>query len=328
MLRANFYFVVFFVVLLPSTSDVFAHGSMVVPESRVYSCYRNNPENPIDSACLAAKNVAGPQAFYDWNGINQANANGNHRAVVPDGQLCAGGQRKFSGLNLARPDWQATPIMPKANGTFDFEFWATAPHATRDWIFFVTRQGYRGNSPLKWGDVTEFCRLGSIPLSQGSRYIMNCPLPPVSGKHVIYTTWQRADSAEAFYTCTDVVLNNNRNSSWISEVPLRARSNLSEGSIVILRFFNRDGNDIENVQYIVGAGSTSAKDWALGFAKAVNSQSQYARIGILNLDSDVITPKNSAATNLVYIKSGLELSYEIDIQFPVSTSRHSAESNR
>ncbi|MDP5211077.1 lytic polysaccharide monooxygenase auxiliary activity family 9 protein, partial [Microbulbifer sp. 2205BS26-8] len=110
---------------------------------------------------------------------NQAAANGNHRAVVPDGTLCAGGQTKFAGLDLPRNDWEATPIVPKADGTFDFEFKGTAPHATRDWVFYVTRQGYVPSEPLEWSDLFEFCRLGNVPLSADSRYILNTNMHPV-----------------------------------------------------------------------------------------------------------------------------------------------------
>ncbi|MCX2833669.1 Predicted carbohydrate-binding protein, contains CBM5 and CBM33 domains [Microbulbifer thermotolerans] len=301
--------------LMLSASQALAHGTMVVPESRVYNCFLNNPENPSDPACAAAKDFAGTQAFYDWNGINQAAANGNHRAVVPDGQLCAGGNAKFAGLDLARADWQATPIAPKSDGTFEFEFWATAPHATQEWVFYVTRQGYTPDTPLKWSDLFEFCRLGEVPLSANNRYKLNCPLPPVSGKHVIYTTWQRSDSGEAFYTCTDVILGNAA-SPWADEGDFSAQTDLAEGSSVTLRLFNSSGNDMESVRYTVTAGATSAADWAYGFARMVNNHSQYARIGVLDPNSGEVTPVRSADGNRVYTLADLNLSHEIDIQVP------------
>ncbi|MCW8127221.1 lytic polysaccharide monooxygenase [Microbulbifer halophilus] len=292
-----------------------AHGTMSVPESRVYNCFLNNPENPSDPACAAAKEVAGSQAFYDWNGINQASADGNHRAVVPDGQLCAGGKAKFAGLDLARSDWQATPIAPKPDGTFDFEFYATAPHATRDWVFYVTRQGYTPDQPLQWGDLFEFCRLGDVPLSADKRYILNCPLPPVTGKHVIYTTWQRSDSTEAFYTCTDVILGDGGGSTWTDEGSLSAQTELAAGSTVTLRLFNDSGNDMESVEYALTADMPAA-EWAYAFAQAVNGQSQYARIGVLDPDTGEISARRSADGNRVYTRSDLNLGHEVDIRIP------------
>lgn len=312
MLRNTLSLMIALSPLLP-TGQALAHGSMTVPESRVYNCFLNNPENPSDPACAAAKEAAGSQAFYDWNGINQASAAGDHRAVVPDGQLCAGGKAKFAGLDLARDDWQATPIAPKPDGTFDFEFYATAPHATQDWVFYVTRQGYTPDEPLKWSDLFEFCRLGEVPLSADNRYILNCPLPPVTGKHVIYTTWQRSDSTEAFYTCTDVMLGDGGSSPWTDEGPLHAQTDLTAGSTVTLRLFNSSGNDMESVEYAL-TGDMSAAEWAYAFAQTVNGQSQYARVGVLDPDSGAIEPVQSADGNRVYTQAELNLSHEVDIQ--------------
>lgn len=304
--------------LLPAERAL-AHGTMAVPESRVYHCFLNNPENPTDPACAAAKDVAGSQAFYDWNGIRQGNAAGNHQAVVPDGQLCSGGGAEFAGLDLARDDWFATPIAPKADGTFDFEFYATAPHSTENWIFYVTRQGYTPDEPLKWSDLFEFCRLGNVPLSAGNRYILNCPLPSVTGKHVIYTAWQRADSPEAFYTCTDVILGDGGASPWADEGPLSAQSDLAAGSTVTLRLFNSSGNDVESLPYSI-TEDMSAAAWAYAFAQAVNSQSEYARIGVLDPNSGAITPVQSATGNRVYTQADLNLNHEVDIQVPAGNS--------
>lgn len=291
-----------------------AHGTMEVPESRIYNCFLNNPENPSDPACAAAKAVAGTQPFYDWNEINQANADGNHRALVPDGQLCAGGRSKYAGMNLARSDWQATPITPKADGTYDFRFYATAPHSTRDWIFYITRQGYTGSAPLKWDDLFEFCRHGNVPVGADKRYTLTCPLPQLTGKHVIYTTWQRNDSTEAFYSCTDVVLGGgSTTSAWTDEGALQAQSNLTAGSQVTLRLFNSSGNDLESIVYTLSEDAVAA-DWTLGFANVVNAQSQYARIGVLDPASDTIAPVQSASDNRVYTQADLDLSHEVDIQ--------------
>ena len=290
-----------------------AHGTMEIPESRIYNCFLNNPENPSDPACAAAKALGGTQPFYDWNEINQANAAGNHRALVPDGQLCSGGRSKYAGMDLARSDWQATPITPKADGTFDFIFWATAPHATDEWVFYITRSGYTGSEPLKWGDVFEFCRIGNVPVGADKRYTLNCPLPQLSGKHVIYTTWQRSDSPEAFYTCTDVVLGDGSASIWADEGALQAQSDLAAGSQVSLRLFNSSGNDMETVTLQLEQDATAA-EWALAFANTVNTQSQYARIGVLDPSSDTITPVQSASQNRVYTQADLSLSHEVDIQ--------------
>lgn len=238
----------------------FAHGSMTTPPSRVYACAQGNIENPGDPACRAATDVAGTQQFYDWMSINQANANSNHTAVVPDGKLCSGGNPTFRGLDLPRADWQATPIAPRPDGRFEFVFRGTAPHATKDWIFYVTREGWNPNQPLRWADLYEFCRLGNVPLSSGGVYRLDCPLPQSRGRHVIYNVWQRSDSTEAFYTCVDVVFPGGT-TTWVDEGPVTGQNALAAGTTVTLRLFNAAGNDVERVEHVVAAGQGAAAEW-------------------------------------------------------------------
>src|SRR2546423_7963246 len=51
-----------------------------------------------------------------------------------------------------------------------------------------------------------FAKSAAPPLANGV-YTMQAQLPFAgkSGRHLIHTIWQRSDSAEAFYTCSDVV---------------------------------------------------------------------------------------------------------------------------
>lgn len=188
-------------------SQVWAHGSVETPISRVYHCFLEGPENPTSAACQAAVALGGTQALYDWNEINLANANGQHRQIIPDGQLCSAGRDKYKGFDLARDDWPAQTIAPDQNGNFEFVYRATAPHSTLYFEFYVTKDGYNPSLPLRWADLedTPFCTITDVTLQNG-RYHMNCPLPAnKNGRHLIYNIWQRDDSPEAFYACSDVI---------------------------------------------------------------------------------------------------------------------------
>jgi chitinase len=182
---------------------------MNTPPSRVYSCFLEDPESPDSAACQAAVALGGTQPLYDWNEINIGDANGRHRELIPDGKLCSAGRDKYKGFDLARNDWPATNIAPDANGNFQFVYNATAPHGTRYFEFYVTKNGYNPTQPLKWSDLeaTPFCTITNVTLQNG-QYHMTCPLPQgKSGRHVIYNIWQRSDSPEAFYACSDVIFN-------------------------------------------------------------------------------------------------------------------------
>jgi chitin-binding protein len=197
------------ILLFGNSTYVNAHGTIEVPTSRVYNCRLENPENPLSAACIAAVAIGGTQPLYDWNEINQGNAAGNHQAVIPDGTLCAGGRDKYQGLNQGRDDWIAEPINYNLKGEIDFVYFATAPHASAYFRFYVTKDDYDLNSALGWGDLDPvFCEINQVTL-ENQRYNMTCPSPVAkTGKHIIYNIWQRADSDEAFYACIDVDFGN------------------------------------------------------------------------------------------------------------------------
>ncbi len=190
------------VVVLNGVAE--GHGTAINPVSRIYQCFLEGPESPDSAACQAAVATGGTQPVYDWNEINQANAGGNHKAIVPDGRLCSGGRDKYAGFDLPRADWVASPI---SAGSFTFRFRATAPHQGT-FELYMTKQGWNPAAPLKWSDLDSvpFARVTDPPLISGS-YVFNTTIPSGrTGRHLIYTIWQRTPgiSTEAFYACSDV----------------------------------------------------------------------------------------------------------------------------
>ncbi|MFE9563945.1 lytic polysaccharide monooxygenase [Streptomyces sp. NPDC006487] len=179
-----------------------AHGSMTDPVSRVAACYAEGPESPKSAACKAAVSASGAQAFYDWNAVNIANAAGQSKALIPDGQLCSAGNDKYKGLDLARADWPASPM---SAGAHTFRYKGTAPHKG-SFELYVTKDGYDPSKPLKWSDLeaAPFAKV-TDPGMQGGDYVFSGTVPKKTGRHLIYSVWQRSDSPEAFYTCSDVV---------------------------------------------------------------------------------------------------------------------------
>ncbi|MER5934571.1 lytic polysaccharide monooxygenase [Streptomyces sp. NPDC002054] len=185
-----------------ATTPAAAHGSMTDPVSRVAACYAEGPESPRSAACKAAVAASGTQAFYDWNAVNIANAAGQHKALIPDGKLCSAGNDKYRGLDLARGDWPASPM---SAGGHTFRYKGTAPHRG-SFALYMTKDGYDPSRPLKWSDL-EAKPFATVtdPKMQGGDYVFTGTVPKKSGRHLIYSVWQRSDSPEAFYTCSDVV---------------------------------------------------------------------------------------------------------------------------
>ncbi|WP_435970896.1 lytic polysaccharide monooxygenase auxiliary activity family 9 protein [Streptomyces sp. Qhu_M48] len=184
------------------SAPAFAHGSMTDPVSRVSACYAEGPEAPRSAACKAAVAASGAQAFYDWNAVNIANAAGKHRDLIPDGELCSAGNDKYRGLDLARADWPASSLK---SGAHTFRYKGTAPHRG-SFELYVTKDGYDPSKPLKWSDL-EAKPFATVtdPRMESGDYVFQGTVPKKSGRHLIYSIWQRSDSPEAFYTCSDVV---------------------------------------------------------------------------------------------------------------------------
>ncbi|MFH0517189.1 lytic polysaccharide monooxygenase [Streptomyces sp. M41] len=185
-----------------ATAPATAHGSMGDPVSRVSQCYAEGPESPKSAACKAAVTAGGTQALYDWNGIRIGNANGRHQELIPDGKLCSANSEAFKGLDLARADWPVTSV---SQGSYTFKYRVTAPHKGTFKVY-ITKPGYDPTKPLAWNDLdlANPVATATDPAASGGFYTFSGKLPERSGKQLLYAVWQRSDSPEAFYSCSDV----------------------------------------------------------------------------------------------------------------------------
>jgi len=100
------------------TSPASAHGAVINPAYRAYSCWQrwgNDHLNPNmayqDPMCYQAWQ-ANPNAMWNWNGLYRNGVGGNHQAAVPNGTLCSGGHAEGGRYNAldAVGNWHATQI--------------------------------------------------------------------------------------------------------------------------------------------------------------------------------------------------------------------------
>ncbi|SDD41777.1 lytic polysaccharide monooxygenase auxiliary activity family 9 protein [Streptomyces prasinopilosus] len=185
-----------------AASPAAAHGSMGDPVSRVAQCFAEGPESPKSAACRAAVAAGGTQALYDWNGVRIGDAGGRHEELIPDGKLCSAADEAFKGLDLARDDWPATSV---SSGSYTFKYRVTAPHKGSFQVY-ITKPGYDPSRPLGWGDLdlANPVATATDPAAVDGFYTFTGTLPERSGKQLLYAVWQRSDSPEAFYSCSDV----------------------------------------------------------------------------------------------------------------------------
>ncbi|MCM4075970.1 lytic polysaccharide monooxygenase [Paractinoplanes hotanensis] len=195
-----------------------AHGAMMVPGSRTWLCYKDgrNPQTgaiePKNAACAAAVAQSGTTSLYNWFAVLRSDGAGRTSGFIPDGQLCSGGTGgpyNFTGFNLPRNDWPLTHLTAGRQIGVQYNNWAKHPGTFR---MYITKDSWSPTRALAWSDL-ESAPFDSVtnppsnggPGSDDGHYYWNATLPSgKSGRHLIYSVWQRSDSNETFYGCSDV----------------------------------------------------------------------------------------------------------------------------
>jgi chitinase len=182
-----------------------AHGSVENPPSRTYMCRFLEIDDPMCEQAWSAE----PQALYDWMEVNLGDVAGRHREQIPDGKLCAAGRDKYAAFDVPG-NWPATVMVPGSHGLYELQFYATAPHAAQYFRLYLSREGFDPlTQRLGWQDLELVFDSGEVPyadLVADPHYPFRIALPEREGRAILYFVWQRSDSPEAFYGCSDVVL--------------------------------------------------------------------------------------------------------------------------
>jgi predicted carbohydrate-binding protein with CBM5 and CBM33 domain len=193
-----------------TANSALAHGAATSPGSRTYLCYQDGllaggdlkPGNP---ECATAVATGGTQPLYDWFAVLRSDGAGRTRGFIPDGQLCGGGTTKYHPYDTPGVDWPATRLTSGADWTFHYNAWAAHPGEFR---LYITKDTYDPTKALTWDDLedTPFSTWDETVPNGTGEYYWNVKLPAnKTGRHIIYSVWQRSDSTETFYGCSDVV---------------------------------------------------------------------------------------------------------------------------
>jgi lytic cellulose monooxygenase (C4-dehydrogenating) len=203
------------ITALPPTSPASAHGSVVSPASRNYSCWQRwgsdfqNPRMATEDPMCWQAWQADPNAMWNWNGLFREGVAGNHQGAVPDGQLCSGGRTASGRYNAldAVGNWTATSL----GNSFNLRFFDQASHGADYIRVYVTRPGYNPlTQPLRWSDLELAAQIGNTPASQwtpatgGVQIEIPVRLSGRSGRAIVYTVWQASHLDQSYYLCSDV----------------------------------------------------------------------------------------------------------------------------
>ncbi|MBC2863574.1 lytic polysaccharide monooxygenase auxiliary activity family 9 protein [Streptomyces mexicanus] len=180
--------------LVLSTGGASSHGYTDLPVSRQKLCANGTVTNCGDIQ-WEPQSVEGPKGFP--------------AAGPADGKLCSGGNSRFAQLDSPRTPsggaWPTTKVTGGQSYTFRWQF--TARHATTDFKYYVTRQGWNQDHALTRADLntTPFLTVPYGGQQPPATLSHSGTLPTgLSGHHVILAVWTIADTGNAFYACSDV----------------------------------------------------------------------------------------------------------------------------
>ncbi|MGW5428428.1 lytic polysaccharide monooxygenase auxiliary activity family 9 protein [Streptomyces sp. NPDC004059] len=177
-----------------STGGASGHGYTDLPVSRQKLC-ANGTVTGCGDIQYEPQSVEGPKGFP--------------AAGPADGQICNGGLSRFAQLSSPKtPSGGAWPTTRVTGGqTYTFRWQFTAQHATTDFKYYVTKQGWNQNHALSRSDLnlTPFLTVPYNGQRPPATLSHSGTLPSgLSGHHVILAVWTIADTGNAFYACSDV----------------------------------------------------------------------------------------------------------------------------
>ncbi|MBP2707692.1 lytic polysaccharide monooxygenase [Microbispora sp. RL4-1S] len=184
-----------------------AHGSIVDPANRNYSCYvrwGSDFQNPAmaqqDPMCWQAWQD-NPLAMWNYMSLYRNGLGGNFQAGIPDGQLCSGGRAdngSYKSMDTVG-NWKATDI----GNSFTVNLRDLANHGADYLLVYITRPGFDPTTQaIKWSDLQLLTKTGRF--SPGQNYTVNLNTSGRTGRAVVYTIWQASHMDQAFFFCSDV----------------------------------------------------------------------------------------------------------------------------
>jgi predicted carbohydrate-binding protein with CBM5 and CBM33 domain len=176
---------------LATATPAFSHGYTTSPPSRSYRCAQQQVSG-CGSIQYEPQSVEGPKGFP--------------QAGPADGHICSANHSEFAPLDDPRGGtWPAASMTSGVSYGFTWTF--TAIHATSSFRYFITRSGYDPTKPLTRSalEPQPFLQVNYAGGRPPNPVTHQGTLPSRHGRQLILAVWDIADTANAFYSCADVV---------------------------------------------------------------------------------------------------------------------------
>lgn len=163
-------------------------------------------QNPLSRQALCANGTVSDCGAIQWEPQSVEGPGNFPQAGPADGQLCSGGNGRFSELDDPRGgNWPAADVTAGQN--FQFRWELTAAHSTESFRYYITKDSYDPTRPLTRDqlELQPFFTVDYGGEQPPFTVTHEGQLPSdKSGRHLIFSVWEIADTANAFYTCSDV----------------------------------------------------------------------------------------------------------------------------
>merc|ERR1711976_616618 len=197
-----------------------ARGATSLPPSRQWTCSGGpEPNNGVEWNGVNGGEVCQPDShsgninfvITDWGGVSQwpgayaSNSLEAHKAVIGNSNICSANRDMVHALN--DDIWTSYPSILSA-GAQTFEYSASVSHPAAYLEYFITKSGWEPSGDVSFDDLEAepFCSHSDFTMENFNEF--DCEVPARDGQHVIFGIWQRSDTPEAFYSCSDVIFEN------------------------------------------------------------------------------------------------------------------------
>ncbi|KAF7720772.1 hypothetical protein EC973_006143 [Apophysomyces ossiformis] len=341
-------------LLLP-VQEVAANGALGFPLARQYGCridggyyWPDDGSKIPNEGCRNAYLDAGKDyyAFQEWHKVSAYPTDPSNFSTVmkavPDGLLCAGGDKRKRGLDIPQNQgWRKTEIEPK-NGKFQLRWDNTAAQNPSNVKIYITKPTYDLTKSLTWNDLDKIYDApapdpvaangkGFVP-QVSSFYYFDVPVGNRTGDAIIYGYVQRLDADnEGFFNCADVSIkqagaDNTDNkpaknsashaadTEWVKEQPYLQRGvTPSVGDKIRFRITagEKDGQKAADVTLPITSKNVHGFKWSKDLANRLNREyKSQVKVGV-QAGKSIKFDYHNLQANQVWLKSGYSSSMAI-----------------
>ncbi|AZQ85389.1 hypothetical protein EKO29_16200 [Colwellia sp. Arc7-635] len=224
-----------------------------------------------------------------------------------DGTIASAGREdQWSLLNEQTPTRWKKVAMTSGSNTFQWNF--KALHRTKDYKYYITKQGWDSTQPLSRSafDLTPFCQVQGNNALPAQKENHRCNVPNRTGYQIILGVWDVSDTDASFYNVIDAEFSKTAPDNNYNDIgDITPTSSLAIGALVKLRLFTNQGEladqtismAIENIEQ--GDENT----WPKILADKVNV-SDILKAGIKNAEGEI---NSSYGHNDVFAKNGTKI---------------------